>query len=98
VPRYCRARGIDAELMPPGLAGKQAVEGIGARSGPVFAQQFPQLNFLVVAEAAEHGAGRGDPDTVATLAEIVGQRRDQPQADAEAVDLLVTRGPAGARE
>src|SRR5690242_20581281 len=59
-------------------------------------QQIAQLHFLIVAEAAEHGARRRDADAVAAIAEVVSQRRDQAQSDA--LHLIITRGATRARE
>lgn len=87
---------FDLELMTPRLARKESFKRLIDRAEITASKKVAQLDFLVMAQAAEDGARRGDPDPVATLAEILGERRDEAEADAESVDLIVARGPARA--
>src|SRR5690348_438418 len=66
--------------------------------GPVAPQQLAQLDFLVMAEAAEDGARRRDADPVAAVAKVVRQRRDHAQANAKAIDFIVAGRASGALE
>src|SRR5438067_4843159 len=81
-----RGRGrFDAEIVPLGLAGEQPNERLVHRLRTAAAQRRAKLDLLVVAQAAEDRPGRRHADAVAALAEIVRQRRDEAEADAQPV-------------
>src|SRR5206468_2774341 len=96
VPRNCRTPGIDPEFVAPRLASEQpvesAIDGVCASA----AQKVTQFDLLIMSEAAEHSTGRGKPDAVAALTEILRQWCDEPEPYPETSDLTVASGAARA--
>src|SRR5690606_15990971 len=88
----------DAEIVPSRPAAAQPAEQRRHRPGPAFAQRVAQPPLPVMPEAAIDRPGRGDPDAVAAVAEIVAERRDQAEPGAEPGDLVIARRSAGAQE
>ena len=98
MPRDCGSCGLDPELVPLGLAGKQSVERLVDGLAPAITKQVSELDFLVMAKTAIDGAGGSDADSIASFAEVVRERRDQPKAGAESVNLEIARRPSSARQ
>ena len=81
-----------------GLPASSRSKALVHRLGTAVAKQIAQFDALIMAEAAEDGPRRCDADAVAAVAEIMGQRSDEAEADAEPLDLIIARRAAGARE
>ena len=98
MPFDSRTRRANSELMALGLAGEQSVQCFRYRLAAASAQKIAQLDVLIVDETAKDRSRRRHPDTVASIAKVVGERSDEPEADAETFDLKIARRPAGAGE
>src|SRR5690606_15435272 len=88
-----RGSAADPEIMPSRLAREQPIEKFvdcAAAFGP---QGVAQLDFLIVAEASVNRPGGRDPYAVAAVAKIIGQGRDQAEADAQLLHLEIASGP-----
>ena len=90
------ALGVDAEFMAERLARDQLVERRVDARRPAGTQQIAQFDSLVMAEATEDRASRGNPDAVAAGAEIVGERGDQAKLRLRPGELEIARRPASA--
>src|SRR4051794_7878033 len=84
--------------MALGFPGKEPVQRLIDRRGASAAQKVAELHPLVVSEAAEDGARCRDPDAIAAVAEIVRQRRNEAEPDAEPVHIVIASWAAGANE
>ena len=87
-------RCFDLKLVPRRLAREQPVQRLVHRAFAACAQQLSQLHLLIVTEASVNGAGRGDPDTIAALAEILGHRRDETKPNGSPLHFEIAGGPA----
>src|SRR3546814_13630535 len=70
--------------------------GIKQRVIIVTAHEIAQIDLVILTQAQIEPPRRRQPDTIAAVAEILGQRRDQAKPAPGLLDPEVTRRPPGA--
>src|SRR5438132_1347237 len=78
-------KAIKAERVPLALAFDGPTNGVDDGVVPSGAQHRAQIGRVVVAEAGVQGAVRGETNAVARITEVLGDRRDDPEAAVAAV-------------
>src|SRR5580704_8611493 len=59
------------------------------------AERLAQIRRILLAETHIQGASAGDADPIAAFTEIVGERRDEPDAASGFPDIAIARRAAG---
>ena len=81
---------------PLGLSCIARSSAASSAAGPSVAQRGAEIDHVLLAEAHVELAGRGEPDAVAALAEIVAHRRDEAEKAVGFLDEIVAGRAAGA--
>src|SRR6516165_6436075 len=87
---------VDNEVVPLGLTTDclldRRFEELVAFGLP---QRGTEVRRILLAKAHIEGSGTGEPDPIAALAEIVGQRGDKAEPTSRLAHRDIARGPAG---